>query len=579
MSHWQRGLKPSLSMIVALVILLGASQLWRPGYSVDEEFTVFAVRGIAAEGLPILPSGMLYDRGIAYSYASWLAGLLPGADLPAYRALSLGSAAAALVAIFLLVRSAFSNQAALLAVGLIATSIPFWVTATTGRFYAPFLAAFITSLYALQQRQWRWLLFSVLLCRWTHELAFALLAIPAFGLILSTRADRKRWLLAGIAIGLGLAAAQLVLFGLHYLVPVSGGTMIRRFFLWQVLNIFERPPDRQFGIALIVMVIGWLIAPDRWRAILVASLCAVALILGISTARALQMVPLSVGMAGSVLFDGSRYPLDMFWHLARTTPVSLGLALALLVARLMGAGGKWHAPERASHLAWIGWVAWFGVADSGLTINYLLVPVTLMFAAVAIDLVAIASRLALPRPHVVAATVMVVAAVATDQWRGQGSLGDRLSAARPTIEVPGIDVIRNGLQPSDRVACTDELACLMLVGRVDAWLALDDFVRERFVVRRAPLDGAAGDAAAVGVYAGSPAVLSPADLFGDLKDGRAPERVLIVDVFKEYPIGNSREWLPRAIAVDGLEARTLLETPHARVVEVSPPVRNARRQP
>jgi hypothetical protein len=571
-SGWQRGLKPSLSVIVALVVLLGASQLWRPGYSVDEEFTVFAVRGIAAHGLPILPSGMLYDRGLAYSYAGWLVGLLPGPDLPVYRALSLASAAAALVGLYLFVRSAFSNQAALLAVGLIATSIPFWATATTGRFYAPFLAAFVTSVYALQKRQGLWLFVAVILCRWTHELAFALLAIPAFGLILATREDRKRWLMAGVAIALGLAVAQLVLFGLHYLVPVSGATMIRRFFLWQVLNFFERPPDRQFGIALVVMVIGWLIAPARWRIILVASLCAVALILGISTARALQMAPLSLDLAGSILFDGSRYPLDMFWHLARTTPVSLGLALALLVARLKGAGGEWRAPERASHLAWISWVAWFGVADSGITINYLLLPVTLMLAAVAIDLVAIARHLALPRPHVVAATVMVIAAVAADQWRGQGSLGDRLSAARPTIEVPGIEVIRNGLQPSDRVACTDELACLMLVGRVDAWLALDDFVRERFVVRK-------GEESIVGVYAGSPAVFSPADLFSDLKDGRAPERVLIVDVFKEYPIGNSREWLPRAIAVDGLEARTLLETAQARVVEVSPPVRNARLQP
>jgi hypothetical protein len=195
-----------------------------------------------------------------------------------------------------------------------------------------------------------------------------------------------------------------------------------------------------------------------------------------------------------------------------------------------------------------------------------------MLAALAIDFVSITGHLSRGRPHATAAAVILVAAVATDQWRGQGSLSNRLSTARPTIEVPGIDVIRNGLQPGDRVACTDELACLLLVGRVDAWLALDDFVRERFVVRK-------GDENMVGVYAGAPAVFSPADLFGDLPDGRSPERVLIVDVFKEYPIGNSRDWLPRAIAADGLDARTLLDTPQARVLEVSPPVRNALRQP
>ena len=60
----------------------------------------------------------------------------------------------------------------------------------------------------------------------------------------------------------------------------------------------------------------------------------------------------------------------------------------------------------------------------------------------------------------------------------------RLEAARPTIDVNGIEKIRSSLQPGDRVVCTDELACLMLVGRIDAWLALDDYVRERFVIRR-----------------------------------------------------------------------------------------------
>ena len=60
---------------------------------------------------------------------------------------------------------------------------------------------------------------------------------------------------------------------------------------------------------------------------------------------------------------------------------------------------------------------------------------------------------------------------------------DRLEAARPTIRVDGIDEIRAGLQPGDRIACTDELGCLMLVGRIDRWLALDDYVRERFLVQ------------------------------------------------------------------------------------------------
>jgi hypothetical protein len=51
----------------------------------------------------------------------------------------------------------------------------------------------------------------------------------------------------------------------------------------------------------------------------------------------------------------------------------------------------------------------------------------------------------------------------------------------------------------------------------------------------------------------------------------------VVDVFKEYPIGNSRSWLTTALETDGLEVRTLLETPQARVVQISPPLRNVKR--
>ena len=55
--------------VVALVVLL-LPDLRRAGYSPDEEFTQFAVRGIRSHGLPLLPSGLLYDRGLLYSYAA-----------------------------------------------------------------------------------------------------------------------------------------------------------------------------------------------------------------------------------------------------------------------------------------------------------------------------------------------------------------------------------------------------------------------------------------------------------------------------------------------------------------------------
>jgi hypothetical protein len=110
------------------------------------------------------------------------------------------------------------------------------------------------------------------------------------------------------------------------------------------------------------------------------------------------------------------------------------------------------------------------------------------------------------------------------------------------------------------------------VGRIDRWLALDEYVRERFLVQRSP-------ERATGVYTGAPAVFRPKEVFSPNDDGTLPDRTIVIDIFKDYPIGNSRSWLPKAIEEDGLQVRPLLETPQARVLQVSPPERLAHVQP
>lgn len=542
--------------LAAIVLIVGLFQLTRPGYSVDEEFTVFAVRGIQQHGLPILPSGLLYDRGIAYSYAAWLAGAITGSALPAYRAISLIAAALSVFLTFVLVRRVANETAAIAASMLVALSVPFWATATSARFYAPFLAVYLLTLICFTHRHW-WLLLvaAAAIARLTHELAFTLAAMPVLCFLLD-RNDRRRWLIAAGAVIGGLVIGQAILFALHASVPSSGETMVRRFFLWQVLNLFERPGDRQFGIPLVVMLIGLIIAPRRALLVVVALSISV-MILAFSIARATNSAPLSLALVSSVLLEGSRYPLDMFRHIARTMPLTLALTLTGLVARLV-VGGDWRLAERAVHGLWIGWVLWFGVIESGITTNYLLLPITFMMTAIAVDGAVMMSR---ARVAALAIAALVAVVVVFDQW-GDAPI-ERLEAARPTIRVEGIDEIRAGLQPSDRLVCTDELGCLMLIGRIDRWLALDDYVRERFLVRK-------GDGPVSGVYTGVPAAFRPTDLFAANADGTLPDRVLIVDIFKEYPIGNSRSWLPKAIEEDGLHVTPLLETPQMRVLQVSP---------
>jgi hypothetical protein len=560
--------KTAIGVGVAALVF-GALQLTRPGYSVDEEFTVFAVRGIQQHGLPLLPSGLLYDRGIAYSYAAWLAGAVTGSELPAFRAIGLLAAAASVFLTFVLVRRVANETAAIAGSILVAASIPFWATATSARFYAPFLAVYLLTLICFTHRHW-WLLLIAAgaIARLTHELAFTLAVIP-FVCWLWDRNDRRRWAHAALSVVAGLVIGQLVLFSLHYAAPTSGDTMVRRFLLWQILNLFERPGDRQFGIPLVVMAISFIVAPKRLWPIAVALSIAV-MIFSFSIAQATNTAPLSLALVSSVLIEGSRYPLDMFWHIAWQTPALLFAVLAAMLYR--AAKTSWPPRHRAAHALWIGWVLWFGVIESGITTNYLLLPVTFMLIALAIDLFGSADVEDGVSPGqlswgAVIAVVMLAGALTALQ------LGNTsFEAARPTIHAEGIEEIRDGLGASDRIACTDELGCLMLVGRIDRWLALDDFVRERFLVQKS-------DGRQTGVYTGVPAVFRPGDLFGASPDGTLPDRVLIVDVFKDYPIGNSRSWLPRAIEADGLQVTPLLETPQLRVLQVSPQEQVARRQP
>ena len=69
------------------------------------------------------------------------------------------------------------------------------------------------------------------------------------------------------------------------------------------------------------------------------------------------------------------------------------------------------------------------------------------------------------------------------------------------------------------------------------------------------------------------------NVFSPNGDGTLPDRTIVIDIFRDYPIGNSRSWLPKAIEEDGLHVTPLLETPQARVLQVSPAERQAHLQP
>lgn len=594
-------------LTLAVATVAAWPDLARSGYSPDEEFTLFAVRGIEAHGLPLLPSGLLYDRGLGYSYAAWLAGLAAGQTLPVFRAVSVLSALLSLWVIYRELARLASPPTAWLAVVAVAASVPFWVSASTARFYAPFLLCDLIALAllarpALSTRGAVALALVAFGARWTHELAFTLAGVPAVAFVFAAPGRRVEWLRRGAWLIAGLVAGQLALFAVHALAPpTNGDVMVRRFFLWQVLNLFERPPldlPRLLPVAALagVVVVSALAfvrgrqQPWSGAAVLVGGIASMLGQLGLAPALAVAALPLAtprirqaivgtslVVLAGALLFwmvaamaagfapgeawtrvteSAFAYPLDMFAYLIAEFPLLTGLTLATLVARSAGAGGAWTPIERALHVLWIGWVAWFGVIESGITARYLLLPVTFMLTALAVDAGAIAAaRPAGARRLVAAAGVVAVLLVTGESWRG-GSAGAPWEGARPTLVTTTAAPL---VEPTDLIAGPDELACLLVANRIDAWLVLDEFFRERFIVMRGGQP--------TGTYTGAPAASALLPLLERAE--REGRRLIVVDAVKDVPgFGSSADLVPRQLARENLRGEVLTPPGPVRLVRI-----------
>jgi len=608
----------AVAVATAVAALVAWPDLSRAGYSPDEEFTLFAVRGIEAHGLPLLPSGLLYDRGLGYSYLSWLAGLGGGQTLTAWRVVAFLSSLLALGVLFRELRRSAAPLVAALAVVAVAASVPFWVSATTARFYAPFLACHFVVLALLARPTLAWrgvvtLAAAAATARWTHELAFTLAAVPVVAGLAGPTARRVEWLRRTAWVVAGLVAGQLAIFAVHAIAPpANGDVMVRRFFLWQVLNLFEHPPldlprllpvAALAGAAAVTGLAALRSRSDVWSGALTLTggLAAALGQLGVAPAIALALLPLVppavrrslvgtslVVLAASMAFwmlalvaaglgvaaAWSRltetafiYPLDMFTYLVDVYPLLTGLTLAALLARSAGRGGVWLDRERALHGLWIGWVLWFGVIESGITARYLLLPVTFMLTALVVDAGALAA--AGGRTRVVAATLVLLAVVvvSAESWRPRDGLMP-WDAERPTLNVT---VATAALEPGDLVAATDELAGVLAAGRLDAWLVLDEFFRERFIVMRGGVP--------TGTYTGAPAAPSLGALLDRAE--REGRRLVLVDAVKDVPgFGSSADLVPRQLAAEDLRGEVL--TPPAarvRVIRIvrAPERRSARR--
>lgn len=599
------------NVVLAVAALAAAwaavPDLFRSGYSPDEEFTLFAVRGIQAQGLPLLPSGLLYDRGLLYSFAAWAASLTGLDILPAARLVSAGAGLGLLTLVAIELRRIATPAFATLATCLVALSMPFWVSATTARFYTPFMLAYLVALVlcARHTLTWRGLLALAVAsacARWSHELAFTLAGVPVLAGLAAAPERRMPWMWRALAVVAGLLGAQAVIFAVHAMAPsTNGDVMVKRFFLWQVLNLFEHPPldlargwpiAAAAGGAVAVALAVARARVDAWSGGLIAvggvaaalGQLAVAPVLAfaalplarVRSRRTLVGTGLGVAAAGVAFWmltqvaagvgvrDAWRalaatsvaYPLDMLVYLVATSPWLVAATFAGLLSR--GAvGDAWSPVERSLHLLWIGWVLWFGVIESGITARYLLLPVTFMLAAIAADAGALCERArGGARPVIAIVTVTLSLAVAVEQWLGPLGGESRAEGMRPTLDPTRVAL---DIQADDIVVAHDELAGLMAAGRLDAWLVLDPFFRERFVVRRG------GEP--TGTYTGAPADDTLTPLLARAE--REQRRLIVVDVLKDAPgFGPTGILVPRQLAREDLRGEVLAEGGGFRLLQV-----------
>ena len=179
-----------MALLVLIVLWAGwvrTHGITRTGFSPDEEITRLAVQAVRDHGLPQLPSGEVYVRGIAYTYAAWAAGSILGHDLPSYRWPSWIFGLATMLIIFLIAHQSAGPVVALAALAMVAVSDSQIMMSKWARFYTQFHFFYFLTLLLAMRRNWRdsprlrlAAGASMVMCILSARLGVTLLALPVF---------------------------------------------------------------------------------------------------------------------------------------------------------------------------------------------------------------------------------------------------------------------------------------------------------------------------------------------------------------------------------------------------------------
>ena len=522
------------------------------GYRLDEEITFAVVPAMTGHGLPALPSGILYLRGLPYSWAAWLAGLVFGQTPATYRYVSLTCALAAVILLFQLGRELSGSAMAVAAVVLLACFPPFLAVAGFARPYSLFVALFVLSVWMFfracdGRASYAGFLAGLAVCRLCHEFGAALVLLPMAGAIVSDSRSGHRSRLFGalwksivVVVTLELllyAATQASL--THLFVPLSAAPAFRPVRLppfpplhvfsvatpWSVSAVIVLPIAVvaalmvrrtgaiaavsmcaalgalfQLGLIVVFLCLSPLIQPrraGRYIAIAAVFFTLSLLLWTLHTILRTDAQPawsIAASLAGSTI----RYPMSALRYFAERWPLTAG-AMVMGAVSIVYRGRHGGGTESARVIAVFVMLVVFGLGAFNTNLQprffVLALPAFLMLAANA-----------LPLP-----LVAVVAA-----WQMAYGGGDALRSIRAPI----------GDDPAATLICSEELACRHLFGRVDYLLIVDAADLADYAGRR--------NGELRGLYANAPVISTAADLEQVLRSpqqGR-PFRIVVLKTGK-----------------------------------------------
>ena len=495
--------------LAALVIILAAALAFRlrflsqPGLSADEDIAVLVIGAIGEHGVTRLPSGFIYDRGLPYSYLSWLAGAAFGQSVVTYRSVALVFGLLTIVAGWLAARRLLSRPAAALFAAALLAVLPLHIDQSVwARFYSLFCAIYLVAVVAIvsaikgERPLWHCAALAAM-CRFSHDLGASILIVPiAFAAAEWPDLGRsRRAAQAFVATAIGLLAAIWMLQQFRALGPPQFDETLAQDMTIPAWTLARVLPGWALGITVVSSIAAFTVALARkrraWATLAPALVFAVAGELGLASifafatlltsARYRGRIALAAAIAVAISWSvwalamsarlqlglGSvtamllpvqfSYPVHGLWLIAKALPI---LSVLLLCAVAASLRRESRFEFRVLLVVALGWWLMTSIGRHGFPPRYIAVVGILSAPAAAGSLLLLHSRTMQALFAAAAVTAIVTVSTHTPERIDHPSLR-KLAAALPQNTV---------------VVCNQDLTTTVYLGRCDYQLGADQMV-------------------------------------------------------------------------------------------------------